>query len=212
MNEPLGMIEPPSARRLKTRGWRDPRLGVGLLLVAGSVLAGAWLVADADDTVEVWSAAHDLQPGERIDADDLVATRVRFADAQRLEHYLKVVDGVPDGVLQQAAPSGALLPAQALGEAADDQIEVAVSAPTAAVPPSVAPGTTVDVWVTADGADVAEAVLQGVRVVAAPAGDGSFAASTERQVVLAVPPDETGQVGRVLAAAQAGHVAITRAG
>lgn len=185
---------------------------IGLVLVAGSVLLGSWLVADADDTVEVWSVAHDLQPGQAVAADDLVATKVRFADPQRLEHYLRVADGVPDGVLQQPAAEGSLLPARALGTAASDQVEVALWAPALAVPPSVAPGAVVDVWVTGDDADAAEAVLREVRVVAAPAGDASFAASTDRQVVLAVPPADVAQVGRVLAAAQAGHVAITRAG
>ncbi|WP_343990542.1 SAF domain-containing protein [Nocardioides dubius] len=206
------MPEPPAAVRFSRRGWRDPRLVIGLVLVAASVLLGARMLAEADDTVEVWTAAHDLQAGQTLSGEDLVATRVRFADADRLGLYLPVADGVPEGVLRAPAASGALLPRAALGADAVEQTEVAVWAPAIAVPPSVGPGARVDVWVTGEGARDAEAVLRGVRVVAAPGADATLAASTERQVVLALGPDDAAQVGTVLAAAQAGQVAITRAG
>jgi hypothetical protein len=43
------------ALRVRRPGWRDPRLWIGVVLVAGSVVAGARLLAAADDTVQVWS-------------------------------------------------------------------------------------------------------------------------------------------------------------
>ena len=41
-------------------GWRDPRLWIGIAIVAVSVVAGARLLAAADDSVTVWAAAADL--------------------------------------------------------------------------------------------------------------------------------------------------------
>ena len=40
--------------------WRDPRLWIGVVLVAASVVAGARLLAAADDTVQVWAAVDAL--------------------------------------------------------------------------------------------------------------------------------------------------------
>ena len=48
---PAADTEVPRATRSRRPGWRNPRLLIGLALVAGSVLVGARLVAAADDTV-----------------------------------------------------------------------------------------------------------------------------------------------------------------
>ena len=42
------------ATRVRRPGWRDPRLAVGLVLVAAATVAGARLLATSDDTVAVW--------------------------------------------------------------------------------------------------------------------------------------------------------------
>ena len=90
----------PSAVRSRRPGWRDPRLWVGVALVAASVVLGARLLAAADDMVTVWSAGSDLGAGERLQPDDLVAQRVRFDDARALEGYLGADDELPaDAVL-----------------------------------------------------------------------------------------------------------------
>ena len=44
----------PAVRRLRSSRWRDPRLAVGVVLVAASVVVGARVLAAADDTVAVW--------------------------------------------------------------------------------------------------------------------------------------------------------------
>ena len=76
------------AQRVRRPGWRDPRLWIGVVLVAGCVVAGARMLAAADDTVQVWAAASDLGAGDRLTEDDLVAQRVRFADAAALAGLL----------------------------------------------------------------------------------------------------------------------------
>ena len=73
----------PPARRLRRPGWRDPRLAVGVLLLCGSVLLGARVLASADDTVAVWGTRTSLVRGQEVSSDDLVALQVRFADAEQ---------------------------------------------------------------------------------------------------------------------------------
>ncbi|WP_418605469.1 hypothetical protein [Georgenia sp. SUBG003] len=54
--------ELPQARRMRRPTWRDPRLGVGVVLVAASVALGTWAVRDAAATVEVYAARDALTP------------------------------------------------------------------------------------------------------------------------------------------------------
>ena len=83
------------AARVGSSPCRDPRLWIGIVLVAASVVVGARVLAAADDTVQVWAAARDLGAGQRVEADDLVAQRVRFADADALGGYFTVDDELP---------------------------------------------------------------------------------------------------------------------
>ena len=88
-----------TATRASTRsrppGWRNPRLIIGLALVAGSVLLGARLLAAADDTVGVWAVTRDLPAGAALDKGDLERRQVRFPDADTANGYLAVADDVP---------------------------------------------------------------------------------------------------------------------
>ena len=73
------VVDVPPATRSTNPGWRDPRLWVGVVLVTGSVVAGARIMAGADDTTAVWAASGDLVAGQTLTTEDLTATRVRFA-------------------------------------------------------------------------------------------------------------------------------------
>lgn len=197
----------PPAARSAPRGWRDPRLWVGVLLVAGSVVAGARVLATADDTTAVWAAAGELAEGQVLAAEDLTATRVRFADAADAGRYLAVDDELPaELTLTRDLGAGELVPAAALGAGSGEAtVSVSVSLPAEQVPTDIASGSRVDVWVLGDdrggrrGAS-AEQVLADVLVLEAPSAAESFAATTGRQVVLAVPEAEEEALARVLAA------------
>ena len=134
------------------------------MLVAGSVVAGSRILAAADDTVQVWAAATDLGAGQRVAADDLVAQRVRFADDQALAGYFTVDDELPaDLELTRSVAAGELLPRGAVGTpAAAGLVEVPIAVEPELVPPSVAPGDVVDVYVVAP-------------ISAGPSGGGSSA-------------------------------------
>ncbi|CAN5506353.1 hypothetical protein BH23ACT6_BH23ACT6_01980 [soil metagenome] len=137
----------PPARRLQRPSWRDARLLVGVLLVLLSVLAGSWIVARADDTTPVYTAARPLLPGQEVSESDLVVTSVRLDDA--LTAYVDSSQGVPENSYAlRAVQVGELVPADALGsarEAKDKTVAVPID-PTAASILEV--GSVVDVWVS----------------------------------------------------------------
>jgi hypothetical protein len=205
------------AQRVRRPGWRDPRLWVGVVLVAGSVVAGARLLAAADDTVRVWAAATDLGSGERLTEDDLVAARVRFADDATLAGYYTVDDALPaDLRLVHGLASGDLVPRAAVGAAADSGlVEVPIAVEPEQVPPSVASGAVVDVYVVAGPAAEGEPAaasdgpaLAGVTVVDAPPLAESFGTSGRRQLVLAVPEDDAAPFFALLGSATSSGSAV----
>ncbi|ROS31171.1 hypothetical protein [Cellulomonas sp. PhB150] len=144
----------PVAARLRRPGWRDPRLLVGVAMVAASVALGSWVVRSAQTTVPVYVAREALVPGQRVAADDLVVADVQLADGE-LEHYLRADEPLPDdAVAVRVVGQDELVPATALGSAADVDVR-AVAIPLERAPSrDVTVGALVDVWFSpAAGAD-----------------------------------------------------------
>ena len=213
----------PAALRGHRPAWRDPRLWVGIVLVAASVVVGARVLAAADDTVQVWSAADDLGAGQRVEADDLVAQRVRFADTDALAGYFTVDDELPADIeLTRSVTAGELLPRSAVGTPAETGlVEVPVAVEPELVPPGVGPGDEVDVYVVAPiSADTQGeqqplpegAALTAATVVDAPELASSFGTSGKRQLVLAVPEAEPPAFFALLARYDAPSLTIVRRG
>lgn len=139
--------EAPQARRLRRTTWRDPRLGVGVLLVAGSVALGTWAVDDAAGTTAVYAARTDLTPGDPVDVDALVVREVRLGAPE--EHYLLVEDGLPAGaVAARTVGAGELVPRAAVGVSDDVDARPVVIPLGLTVPADLGPGTMVDLWLT----------------------------------------------------------------
>ncbi len=177
----------PAASRATTPGWRDPRLWIGVALVAVSVVAGSRLLAVADDSEPVWAVSSDLAAGEEVTGDDLVARRVHFTDSSDLDLYFPADEALPaDLRLRQDVGSGELLPRSATGTATRAGVlQLPVSVDPAALPPGVDSGSVVDVYLRAEGRcpECAEAALSEVTVVTVPAVDEL---TGTQQVVLAV--------------------------
>ncbi len=195
----------PAASRSSSPGWRDPRLWIGVVLVTGSVVAGARLLSGADDMTSVWTASSDLVAGQTLTADDLAATRVRFDEGGDAQRYLAVADELPgDLTLDRPLAAGELLPASALGAAPeDDTVAVSIAVAAEHVPTDLARGSRVDVWVIGEDRRqraAAELVLGDVLILDAPVVSDSFASAISRQLVLAVPQDDEEALGLVLAA------------
>ncbi|MEI5672695.1 MULTISPECIES: hypothetical protein [unclassified Nocardioides] len=190
---------PPPAVRSTTSGWRDPRLWVGVAIVAVSVVAGGRLLAAADDTVQVWAVSAEMGPGDRVGEPDLVAHRVRFGDDEDLAGYFTVDDELPaDLELTRAVGAGELLPRGAVGTVGESgSLELPISVDPALVPASVRSGSVVSVYLSvprpAGAVEAAEAgsapaglLLEEATVVDAPAAGSGLATGGRRQLVLAV--------------------------
>ena len=212
----------PAARRPTRPGWRDPRLAVGVLLLTGSVLVGARVLATADDTVAVWSTRTALASGQEVSTADLVPVQVRLPDDEVADRYVGAGDDLPDGsTLTRDLGAGELLPRAAFTQdSAEELVEVPLSVEAAGMPSSVQVGSRVDVWVTpAPGGRVGQAarpeavrVLTDVAVVAdsSAAGSASGFGGEVRPVVVGVPPDAQEELPRVLARLSDGTVVLVR--
>lgn len=207
-------VDVPPATRAGSAGWRDPRLWIGIVLVAGSVVAGARVLAGADDMTPVWSASTDLVAGQTLTAADLVATRVRFDDSVDRGRYLATEDELPEALtLTRPLAAGELVPVSALGqEAGDDTVTVSIAVSAEHVPTDLVRGSHVDVWVIDERGPAAEVVLDDVVVLDAPVVSDAFVSATSRQVVLAVPDDQDEALGRVLAAGSDDRVRVVGRG
>ncbi len=208
-----GTPAPPPATRVARPGWRDPRLWIGVLLVAGSVVLGARLLAAADDTVAVWALADERGSGSPVVAADLEVQRVRFGDDDALARYFPADEAVPDGlVLTRAVGAGELLARSAVADATTDEVlQVPLAVDPQQVSPDVTTGSVVDVWVKDGIADrapgdaagpVSAPALSAVTVLAAPAYEDTFAVSGTRQVVVAVDDERAAAFEELLAGLQ----------
>lgn len=210
----------PRATRSHRPGWRNPRLLLGILLVAGSVVLGGRLLAAADDTVGVWVVARDLPAGAALEDGVLERRQLRFPDARTAARYLLADDTLPAGAtLNRPVAAGELLPRAALAEASGSGlVEVPISVGADDLPATVRQGSVVDVWVTPKVSAVgrlkvkAVAVLTDVVVVAVPRTTDGLAPQTTRQVIVGVPASGAADLGTALGGLSEGRVVIARKG
>lgn len=142
-----GDVPTPRARRARRPGWRDPRVGVGVLLVAGSVALGVWVVGGATRGDAYYVAAEALTPGDALDAGALRVVDVRLGDAST--SYVPAGEALPEGaVATRVVAAGELLPAGAVGTADDVGLRPVGVPVTGPLPSAVTTGATVDLWLT----------------------------------------------------------------
>ena len=208
----------PPATRPPRRTWKDPRLLVGVAIVATCVLLGARVLAGADDTVGVWVVRADTAAGESLSEADLERREVRFAQDQVAHRYLSADQAIPDGTrLTRDLGAGELLPREALAVGEAQKLsEVPVAVASEAVPSTLRPGELVDVWVTPSqsGGDAPRAVrvLEGVRVVAIPRSGGALGPAATRQVVVGVPAELESSLSEALGRLASGTALLVRRG
>lgn len=216
----------PRASRLVTPGWLDGRLVLGVLLVLVSVVVGARVLSSADRSTAVYAVTGDLAAGTVLDAADLQQVRVRLFD--NADSYVAVGTPPVGYVLRRALGADELLPKEALAApTADvDFREVTVPVEVGHLPPELAHGEQVDVWVTpeaagdsppTEGGDPAtpaelelrgaQLVLQGVTVQDVVVEGGAFSGSTSIPVVLQVRP---GDVAGLVSAMSLGRIDLVR--
>ncbi len=211
----------PAALRVRRAGWRDPRLVVGLALVALSVLVGVRVMAGAEATVPVLAARGPLAAGQRVGADDLVPVQVRFTSEADADRYLPGEAGaaapLPAGaVLLRPVGAGELVPRSAVATAGGDGlVELPLTVDAGRVPAAVRAGSTVDVWVSSasrdKGRSSTELLLEAVPVLDVSAGGAQPGAL--RQVVVGVGTTDQGRLDEVVGlAADESLVLVRRSG
>ncbi|MGC4173840.1 SAF domain-containing protein [Demequina sp.] len=194
--------------RVKRPSWRDPRLLVGLALIAIAVAAVVAIVQRADTTQPFYAAAHDLAPGTVLTDDDLVVVHVRVSSGE----YVPQSDGVAGKVLDRAVGEGELVPASALVSAdgfGARAIAVESSLPLA---DGVGVGSRVDVWVTTPGDAGPTSVLVGsdLAVTDVREAKASLGSDGGQTVYVAVPLADVADV--LNAVSSDGDIAIVAAG
>jgi hypothetical protein len=217
-----GASDAPLAVRATRPGWRDPRLWVGVAIVAVSVVVGARLLAAADDTVPVWALSADMGTGAHLTEGDLVAHRVRFADGDALDRYFAADEELPaDLELTRPVSAGELLPRTAVGSATGtDTVEVPIAVDAEQVPPSVESGAVVDVYLVpsvppsdkSPASTGAEPALAAVTVVDAPRLEDTFGTSGKRQLVLAVAEKDARRFFALLGTTDSPVITVVRRG
>jgi hypothetical protein len=206
----------PAATRGSRPSWRDPRLAVGIGLVAVCALVGARVLGGADDTVAVWSVTSDVVPGQTVALAGLRAVTLRFTDDVDANRYLSADQPLPgNAVLARAVGAGELLPRDALdADGTMRLVELPLSVQSDAVAATVRAGTVVDVWVTpkSDQDDRSVRVLSAVPVLDAPQGESSLGPSSTRQVVVGLDADQQALLPRALDRLAVGTVVLTSRG
>lgn len=222
-SRPEGLAAPPSpsATRARRSRWADPRLFVGVALVAGAALLGASVVGD-QDTTAVWAARVPLAEGQALEREDLAVRELQFADPADAARYVGAQDPVPEGLtLTRDVGAGELLPLAALGDDAQALLEVPLTVTAEAVPATVRAGSVVDVWVTPDPAlvtgedaslDAVDSVrvFAGVRVVAVSRPGGALGPAVTRQVIVGLEPEAQAALPEALGRLARGSVVLVR--
>lgn len=201
----------PVMSRMRRPSWRDPRLGVGILLVAGSVALGSWTMARADHTVTVLTATTVLAPGEQLTEEDVVATQVSVPEVTDL--YLTPEIGLDeDLVVLRTVGQGEMVPLAALGSAEAVQVRTVTVTIDAALAEAISPGSRVDLWVAELAPESGsssllppEPLVQAVEVAQVHQDTSIFAGADQMIAQVLVPTEDLAAV----LAAQTGGGQIT---
>lgn len=154
MGEPMASsartaLPEPVAPRLRAPTWRDPRLLFGILLVAGSVVLGSWVITTGQETVGIYQVTETITPGTPVTEQNLVVTQIRASDVQ--DRYLMASEGMPLGqVSLRVLGAGEFVPRAAIGDVAAMEhrpISIPVGSDLSS---TVAVGSLVDLWFVPD--------------------------------------------------------------
>ena len=190
-----------SARRDRGGARLDPRLLIGVVLVAGSAL-GVWALVDAlDDTTEVLVAPDTLTPGTRVGTTDLRVESVRLGALA--EGYVRPGDLPDEGlVIVRTVRAGELLPAASVADRDTVGLATVVVPSRGPLAGEISPGAVVDVWSAGESerGEVAPPVVlvSGAQVAAVVEAEGMMA-SEGPSVELLIPRDRTAAVLEALA-------------
>jgi hypothetical protein len=192
--------------------WRDYRLWLGILLVAGSVLVGAFALQRAENFTMVWVATRDASVGEVLSTQDLVTRPVRLTHPAALTPYFTIADQLPtDLTLTAPIQAGALLPRSAIGSSTETAAALSLAVDPQRLPDQVHPGSTVDVWV-ATQEQPARLVFSEVTVLELAQPIDEFDPLAPRKLTIGLPEGANNGVAVLLALAERGTLTVVAKG
>lgn len=191
----------------------DPRLLIGMVLIAGSTLGGWALVTGLDDATEVYVARETVTPGTTIEAGDLAVASVRLGGSTA--DYLQPGDLPARGfVVTRTVESGELVPASAVDDVDRSGLATIVVPSRGALPTGLGAGSRVDVWTARQverGGFEPPAVLAADTEVAGIVESDGMVASESVSVELLVPREKVAALLQALAAGDAIDLVPSRA-
>ena len=191
----------------------DPRLLIGVVLIAAST-TGVWaLVTGLDDSTEVYTARGTLTPGTRIDAGDLTIEPLRLGATA--EHYLGPGDLPDDGlVVSRTIEAGELVPDSAVDDIDRTGLATVVVPSRGALPTTLGAGATVDVWAARkterDRYEPPAVLVPGAEIAGIQEPEG-MVASGGASVELLIPREKVASLLEALAAGDAIDLVPARA-
>lgn len=206
---------PPATRQRRSR-WRDPRMWLGVLLVVASVVAGAKVLAAADDTVAVWQVVHDLPAGGAVHSSDMRVTRAHFDEADVAAQYLLADEPITPGAhATRDLHAGEMLAVAAVSSTSSPlRRQLPLGVPSGAAPADLRAGDHVEVWAVADPSNGAAGAARPeprrvlADVVVLSVGSSLSGASGDRQVLVGLTGDV--DVGVVLGQVTGASVVLVR--
>jgi hypothetical protein len=181
----------------RPRRYRDPRLVIGLLLVAGSVLGVVGVVAAVDDGVEVYAAPRLLTVGEHVDAGDLELRRVSLGSDSST--YLRGGQ-LPEGgvIVGRSIGAGELVPLAAVGDVRGASSTTIVVALATDLGGTVRAGDVLDLWsapaLEAGRYGAPTVLASGAQLVRTVAPEGIVSGAEAARVELLVPRREVARI------------------
>ena len=189
-------VNAPRARRMRSQWFRDWRLWLGMGLLVGSMLVGAWLVSAPDGSTMVWRAARDLPVGA---TPEVVAVPVALGSVA--DDYWSA-DTPVSGTMLLPVSAGALLPKAAVGPVTSrNQRLVTIPVDPLHAPVPLEVGDVVELWITPEDTGTPQLVLR--NAVVTEVSTERVGIGGEMAVVLQVNPIDA---AAVVAAAHAGAV------
>ena len=186
------------------------------MLVLGSVVLGAKLLAAADDTVALWQLERDMAAGSAITSADVRVTRVHFDEPADSARYVDASSPLVAGAtLTRDVGAGEMLTVSGVTTASTVPPQVLPLAVTAAgMPSELAPGDSVDVWATprGDGGGGRPRPVQVLQdaIVTAVGAAAAVGLGGDRQVAVALPQET--DVGSALRSLHEANVVLVQNG
>lgn len=189
------------APRLRKPSIRDPKLIIGVLLIALSVMVGSWAVNDAKGLSVAYVAVKPLIPGQPFTSEDVKAVELNLA-GQSGRYLSAALEQGETAIALRAIGENEIIPLDAITSQANSDTRIVALPISEDLSQSIIVGSQVDLWHIpksglVDGGSEPKEVARGLYVSEVPGSEGAFSVGSGKIVHVVVP---TTQVSAVLSA------------